>query len=453
MAGLPTFFFSHARQDRELSRNNYLDKFFDDLEARVASLAGIDLGRVRVGTIDRKVILQGANWDATLSKGLSGNKAFVSLFTPLYFTRESCGKELFVFLMRSQGLGIDSNGALTGVENVIPIRWEIKEAYYNNTETNSVIPAFLRLIHDRPADAGGNSALTDAVKFYYEKGMQRCIAYEPHYSELLDSFALRIRALMDLPEASGVSFAAAQDAFTYDWKSHCSRAGTATVSAPPVALAQSVPLKPLSSVVAFYVTRRSFTPDRTPVDFADLLVAEPLPGGTSSTDSGFSALLADVRAAGIAEGLHVFHAAAEPAIPVTAKPLLDRLASLSAERILSFVIVDSNVWPATPNGPGAIAIEEIVRSPSWTGLVLISPVGTPSAHLDALVSQLGLSPRLVVLPQSSDARVSVLQRAFVDARGRVLSGSVENSPGAERVPLLKGVGASYATGNENGGKA
>lgn len=445
MAGVPTFFFSHARQDRELSRNNYLDKFFEDLEARVASLAGIDLSRVRIGTIDRKAIVQGASWDATLSQGLGSNKAFVSVFTPLYFTRPSCGKELFVFLMRSRGLGVDSNGALTGVENVLPIRWEIKEAYYNNTESDSIIPAFLSLIHDRPAHSGGNSTLSDAVKFYYEKGMQRCVAFEPHYSELLDSFALRIRSLTDLPEASGVSFATAQDAFTYDWKSHFANAGTATVSAAPVVSSQAVSLKPLSSVVAFYVTHRSFTPDRTLVDFADQLVAEPLHGGTSSTDPGFAALLTDVRAAGIAEGLHVFHAAAEPAVPVTAKPLLDRLISLSKNRMLSFVIVDSNVWPGSTND-AAVAIEEIVRSPDWTGLVLVSAVGARGFDLDSLTKSRGLPPRLVVLPQSSDARISVLQRAFIDTRGRVLSGSVESSPGAERVPLLKGVGTSFTNG-------
>jgi hypothetical protein len=197
-------------------------------------------------------------------------------------------------------------------------------------------------------------------------------------------------------------------------------------------------------VVAFYVTRRPFTSDPITVDFADKLIAEPLPGAAAPVDPSFAALLADVRAAGVAEGLTVFHAAGNPIVPDTSKPLLDRLISLSAAHVLTVLVVDSNVWPGVAGEAGTSAVEEIVRSLSWTGLVLLSTMEAPAVNIDDIATKRGLPPRLVVLPQVSEVRVSMLRRAFVEARGRVLSGSADNSPGAERVPLLKGVGGERA---------
>src|ERR1700686_587985 len=153
MANVPTFFFSHTRQDREM-RGNYIDKFFEDLEGKLAQLAAVDRARETVGTIDRKV-LQGADWDKFLSEPLSRNKAFVLVMTPTYFTRENCGKEFYSFVLRSPTAGIDSNAALTGEANVVPIRWLPQQAYHTNTATDSVIPPILRLLNDRPADGGG----------------------------------------------------------------------------------------------------------------------------------------------------------------------------------------------------------------------------------------------------------------------------------------------------------
>jgi hypothetical protein len=442
MATKPTFFFSHARQDRELSRNNYLDKFYVDLEARVASLAGVDLKRGGpIGTIDRE-ILQGADWDRVLSRALSDNKAFVSLFSPTYFGRENCGIEIYVFVLRSKDIGIDSNGALTGIENFIPIRWEIKEAYYDNTESNSRVPIFLSLLSDQPASSSRDPVRAEAIKFYYEKGMQRCVASEPHYSELLDCFALRILSFNDLPPGSGVRFADAQDAFKYDWKNHLTKAGTTAVSVPLPGPSQQVVPRPLSSVVAFYITRRSFTPDQTPVDFADQLIAEPLPGSSTTADATFTSLLTVVRAACIMEGLNVFHAAANPVVPVSAKPLLERLVALTAKKVLPCLIIDSNVWPYGDEADATV-IEEIIQWGDWIGPVLIAPVGDTPLDPDGVAGKRKLPAETVHLPRSRDTQVAVLRRAFIDVRGRTLSGSAEKSLAAERVPWLKGVGADY----------
>jgi hypothetical protein len=68
MANLPTFFFSHARHDRQ-ARRNLMDKFFEGLEERLAELAAVDLDKLQLGTIDRE-ILQGADWDRELGQPL-----------------------------------------------------------------------------------------------------------------------------------------------------------------------------------------------------------------------------------------------------------------------------------------------------------------------------------------------------------------------------------------------
>ncbi len=54
MANAPTFFFSHARQDRE-TPGKYLRRFFDDLEIKPAQWAGVSLDEKRLGTIDARV--------------------------------------------------------------------------------------------------------------------------------------------------------------------------------------------------------------------------------------------------------------------------------------------------------------------------------------------------------------------------------------------------------------
>src|SRR5712691_10135349 len=161
MPEVPTFFFSHARQDRE-TPGNYLRRFFNDLEIKLAQWAGLSLEDQKLGTIDARVP-HGADWGTDLIRGLSSDKVFVAILTPLYFNRPNCGKELAVFLMRSPTLGIDANGALTGAENIIPIRWLPENAYAANTIKGSLIPPILRLIEDTPADDGRDPERTESI--------------------------------------------------------------------------------------------------------------------------------------------------------------------------------------------------------------------------------------------------------------------------------------------------
>jgi len=419
----------------------YLDRFFDDLEAKVAQYAAADRKVNRIGTIDREV-RQGADWDRVLSGSLSTDRAFVAIWTPLYFTRENCGKELYAFVLRSRSIGIDVNGALTDVENVIPIRWLAEEAYCANTQKDSLIPPILRRINDTPAADPGDPDQIAAIQRYRKKGMERCVLTEPYYQDLLNLFALRIRDLIELPEATDISFATVCDAFAHDWRQHFATKGRTPVASAslPGAPVEQVQPRALASVVAFYITNRAFTPDPNTVSFADQLIAEMLPGKTGSADPLLTALLTDVRTAGFAEGLTVFHAAANTVGPTSAGQLLDRLTALSKARVLATLIIDPDIWPGTNADPWATQIEQIIRSSDWVGPVLLPSFGANDVKLEELVASRGLPPRLVALPQASEARIGMLRHTFVDARGRVLRASTHHASDAESLPLLKGVG-------------
>ena len=433
---VPTFFFSHARQDREMS-GKYLEKFFEDLVARVAQYSGVDLKVQQVGTIDREV-LQGADWDRELSVPLGSDRAFVAIFTPVYFNRENCGKELYGFLMRSRNLGVDSDGALTDVENILPIRWLAEEVYYGNTQKDSLIPAILRRINDTPADPGGDPDRTNAIERYRKKGMEGCVQVEPHYQELLKLFALRIRSLVTLPPAKGLSFSSLNNAFSYDWTGHFG-AGRNTNIAPQQP-PETVEPRALQSVVAFYVTNRFFTVDPITVSFADRLIAQPAPGVPSSTDPSLSALLSDVRIAALAEGLNVFHAAAQQAVPTESEALVNRLTSLNDLGVLTALFVEGAVWPNAPeSSPSSAIIENIIRSSRWTGPVILPSFGEAAVSVDRLIQDHDLPPRVVALSAVRDERVTALRRAFVDARGRMLTMSMGKAGVADTIPILKGV--------------
>lgn len=418
-------------------RGNYLEQFFEDLIAKVAQYAGVDLQVQRIGTIDRQV-LQGADWDRVLSQPLSNDRAFIAIMTPLYFKRENCGKELFGFVLRSKNLGIDSNGALTDVENVLPIRWMEEEAYYSNTNKESTIPKILRRINDTPADPGGDDDRTEAIKRYRKKGMEWCVKVEPHYTELLKLFALRIRDLITLPPAKGISFAILPNAFDYDWKNHFGN--QQTIVAAQLLPPEKVMPRPLDSVVAFYITNRRFESDPSTADFADQLIAEPNTDEGSTTDPALGSVLADVRSAGLSEGFTVFHAAANPAVPNNAQELIDRLTHLSQKRILTALVIDSNVWPSAPTPePTSVVIEEIIRSPRWTGPVFLVSETNMVVNVETLIRDHNLPSRLVVLPLGGEGRIAIVRQAFVDMRGRLLTMSTGEAPGAESLPLLKGV--------------
>jgi hypothetical protein len=248
----PTFFFSYARQDREVPGGR-LTRFFEDLESRLAGWVGAVLDdRQRLGTIDLRVP-HGDNWDGALSRALALNKVFIAVITPLYFNRPNCGKEFSVFVLRNPNLGIDTNGSLTGVANVLLIRWYPETAYCGNGDKDSLIPPILRLIEDAPAMRPRDVDRQKAIERYRKKGMEKCVKPDrTYYGELLDAITESIANMHDLPQAKfPVSFATAYNAFSFDWRKHLSNAGVAISNAQlPISNGQVLP-RPLGSVLVF----------------------------------------------------------------------------------------------------------------------------------------------------------------------------------------------------------
>jgi hypothetical protein len=416
----PTFFFSHARQDRE-TPGNYLRQFFQDLEKKVAQLAGIDLkSEGMLGAVDLR-IGQGEDWDDKLAAALQTDKAFLAILTPLYFNRPNCGKELGAFLLRSPNLSIDSNGALTGVLNVIPIRWLPEYVYAGSAGPNSLIPAILRRIEDTPQDTGEDPARSEAIQAYRLRGMEGCVSGR-HYIDLLNLIAARIRDLGGLGRGPAITFATATDAFRHDWVAHFQQPAPAVASVAPV---QAPDLQPLASVVVFYVTSRPVLTLPTKAPYAERLIADT-PAAGASADPAFSALLADVKAAATAEGLSLIHA-----LPFSNPDrAIQQLAALSDDKVLTAVIIDPDSRYPPPE-----AVQTLIRSTRWAGPVLLESAPATSAA----TSFAELSARMSILPQLSADRIIALRSAFLLARGAALRRTVAQPSEAAGIPVLTSV--------------
>lgn len=441
MTSPPTFFFSHARQDRQ-TPGRYLRRFFRDLEIKLAQWAGVDLDAVKLGTIDTR-IEHGADWDEDLSRGLRKNRTFLAIYTPLYFKRENCGKELAVFLQRSPDLEIDENGALTGINNVMAIRWLPEQAYRANTTKDMLIPPILRRVNDTPADPGQDEDITQAIRRYRKKGMEKCVHSPQYYEELIDLFVNRIKSMPDLPEGKETSFATAPDAFNHDWSKHLSSVKSQEADTRSLTHEAIAP-RALASIVAFYITdtdRPLLGSDPNPVEFAASLIAEKMPDATPSADPDFDELLADVRSAANNEGLDVFHAVDDPVVPISPEGLIDRLSSLTDARVITCLVIDPTVWPGTTGKPETNAIDQIIRSSRWTGPVLLPEKAFLAVNLEEVADSRNLPPRLVNLPKASEERVALLRRFFVETRGILLRASTGGASDAEMLPILGGIGA------------
>lgn len=403
---LPTFFFSHARIDRDGHR--YLDHFFEDIEQRVAQLSGKG---VRVlGTIDRR-IEQATNWDANLSGHLAADHCLVAIYSPTFFNREDCGKELYVFLLRHPEVGIDPNGALTGITNVLAIRWESEQSYQHRPMADGRIPTFLALIQDTPADPGGDRIRSNAISRYRRKGMRACVR-SPGYNELLDLFANRLIDMEQIPRAEPLpSFATAKNAFTHDWRAHFQApAGTLQASIEDISQPQ-----PYSSMVVLYWTKRSVS-----AGFAipNQMEGHELPIANAEGDRELEQLVSAVTEAAVRSALVPFHAVVSGWNAISSI-----LENCRAQNILTILAVDSLVWPNVQRGgTGEGRDPADLLKGKFGPDVLIAPAMGSGA----------------VAPTADDINVPMMERLMRDANRRLIQ-SVDRTPpdGADPMPVLR----------------
>ena len=114
----PCFFFSYARKDK----SPWLDKFYSELEVRVAQKGQLDDEKGEVSFRDVERIIAGDDWPRELSEALAQSLTMVSIYTPWYFIRPYCGKEFQVFLDR-QNVRYEE-GAARDSRNIVPVLWE-----------------------------------------------------------------------------------------------------------------------------------------------------------------------------------------------------------------------------------------------------------------------------------------------------------------------------------------
>ena len=138
----------------------------------------------------------------------------------------------------------------------------------------------------------------------------------------------------------------------------------------------------------------------------------------------------------------MFHAVSNPLVPVDERPLLQKLAALSADGVQTFLIVDPSVWPGVGGTAGQQppdGVTRIIQSSEWTGSVLLPAFGNLTINVREMSAAMSLPPRLEWLPDSSDVRVSILRRIFVDSRGRLLQTASPAAPNTAPVPTLNSV--------------
>jgi hypothetical protein len=367
--------------------------------------------------IDRR-IPHGSDWDLHLSTALQHNNAFLAMLTPTYGTRVNCGKELGAFVLRSPGLGVDAAGQLTGVLNVLPIRWMRRESYAANGENDALIPRAVRRLEDVPAPNFGDLIQAKAIEQYRRYGMESFLFKRSRpYMAMLDLLAQSIVNFPVLPPAtSAATFATAVDAFQHDWAAYFKQPPPAAPmpEAQPSMLRVDT-LRPLDTVVVFHITARAYHPSALRCDFAADLIADPAAEPSAATDPELATLLSDVRAAAFEEKMSVFNATS-PADRLEAD-----LKNLSNRSVLVLVVLDQATTPAD-------AIEQVLQSTTWRGVVLRAAA--------PLLSRAGEH----VLPADRQERRTLLSKFLVNLRGVLLRAGDSRTTDAETLPLLKSAG-------------
>jgi TIR domain len=193
------FFFSYSRADWE--DDVYLERFFADLERRVAGAKGV--GARKVGFRDEEGVKTGDDWNTKISDALQSSRVLVCIYTPNFFSperaHEFCAKEFMAFLKRNPALRYDREIDLgnyryqvRGARNILPILW-VGESEL--AAGNKLPPYAVRTIQYTL------NQLPDALSSAYrEKGMSLITTRRlGTYRQLVAHLARRIVELSDDP--------------------------------------------------------------------------------------------------------------------------------------------------------------------------------------------------------------------------------------------------------------
>lgn len=165
------FFLSYARAD---SADGFLETFFEDLRETVRGLTGQPLDRI--GFRDTSDIQLGERWPEELEKALSSSQALLCLFSPTYFTREACGKEMALFFARLDEAATEQSGRLP---LILPVQWIPPRGQYRE------LPFTIQELQYSHEDLG---------TLYAQKGLRYLLSVGEilEYRRLLESLASKL---------------------------------------------------------------------------------------------------------------------------------------------------------------------------------------------------------------------------------------------------------------------
>jgi TIR domain len=118
---MPLIFFSYARADEE--GQPLVAEFFKEIASEVRGLLGAAVPDHELAFFDQRDIKLGEQWEHEIASALQTARVLVCLFSPTYFTRFYCGKEMSVFQARREAHQRKHPDAKVLPPVIIPVTW------------------------------------------------------------------------------------------------------------------------------------------------------------------------------------------------------------------------------------------------------------------------------------------------------------------------------------------
>lgn len=175
------------------SRDEYspeLQQFFQDLCTELRLRIGLPRDE-QIGFLDTEGIAVGEPWRDTVLNALQSSRTLVPLYTPRYFAREICGKEVEFFIERVRCMertrGFETGASSAQYTYIYPIVW--------TPPNHHSIPQFLQQIQIY------DPRFPDAYREYGLRRLAVMKKYADEYREVLFSLAVSIsEGVLNSPE-------------------------------------------------------------------------------------------------------------------------------------------------------------------------------------------------------------------------------------------------------------
>ena len=165
------FFLSYARDNLD----DYLKRFYRDLNSMILSLTLP--GEGGDGFFDMGAVELGKQWSGVLTEALQDCRAFVSLYSPAYFTKEYCGKEWQLFSARQTAYSAGLPPQASRPSLLMPVLWMPED------KLPRPLPDAVAAVQYKHSDFG---------EVYAREGLRQLMAlrrYGDHYRMFLSRFA------------------------------------------------------------------------------------------------------------------------------------------------------------------------------------------------------------------------------------------------------------------------